>query len=129
MRRVYENNVHVRNGDIEIIGEYNGLEHKIEYLCHKCYTIQNPVASSVMNGCGCKICGKIQSGKTQSKSNQIFQNELKQLRENGQDVYTDDKYINRQTKLWFYCSLGHKWMSKPYDILKGNILRLYYQKA
>ena len=67
MRRVYENNVHVRNGDIEIIGEYNGLEHKIEYLCHKCYTIQNPVASSVMNGCGCKICSKIQSGKMQSK--------------------------------------------------------------
>lgn len=25
MRRVYENNVHVRNGDIEIIGEYNAF--------------------------------------------------------------------------------------------------------
>ena len=81
MTKAYENNEHVRNGDIEIIGDYNGMNCHIEYLCHRCNTMQNPVAVSIMNGCGCKNCGSIQSHKTQSKSNKAFQDELQKKRD------------------------------------------------
>ena len=77
MRRLMKKNKHVRSGDIEIIGEYNGLEERIEYICHKCNTIQNPVASSLLLGNGCKTCGQKQSGITQRKSHQDFVDELK----------------------------------------------------
>lgn len=120
MDRVYENNEYVRNGDIEIIGEYNGLSKRIEYLCRICNTIQNPVAASLYAGHGCKKCGALRSPQTQSKPNQVFQYELQQLRESGQDVYSDDEYINNHTDMLFYCSKGHRWQTKPASISTGN---------
>lgn len=50
-------------------------------------------------------------------TDEIFQDRLVELREQGQDVYSDDKYINSKTKMVFYCSNGHRWPAKP-----GNIL-------
>lgn len=120
MKKLYEKNEHVRNGEIEILGEYNGLEHKIDYICHKCNTINSPVAASLMQGHGCYVCGAEQSHISQRKTNQEFQLELSQLRENGQDVYTDDEYINNSTKIWFYCSKGHRWQSIPATISRGG---------
>lgn len=120
MTRVYENNQDVRNGDIEIIGKYNGLEQKIEYLCHRCNTIQNPIAASLACGHGCKKCKVLQLPQTQGKSNQAFQDELQRKRENGQDIYSDDRYINNHTDMWFYCSKGHEWLTKPALISRGT---------
>lgn len=120
MTRVYENNQDVRNGDIEIIGKYNGLEQKIEYLCHRCNTIQNPIATSLACGHGCKKCKVLQLPQTQGKSNQAFQDELQRKRENGQDIYSDDRYINNHTDMWFYCSKGHEWLTKPALISRGT---------
>ena len=120
IERLYQKNEHVRNGEIEIIGEYNGFENELAYFCRICKNIQNPVAASLLAGYGCKTCGKIRSSKTQRKSNQEFQEELKQLRNNGKDVYSDDKYINNHTKIWFYCSREHKWLAAPKDILRGR---------
>ena len=120
MKQVYENNSYVRNGYIEIIGEYNGLEQRIEYLCHRCNTVQNPIALSLVKGHGCKNCGALQSSKTQSKSNHTFQDELQHRRENEQDIYSDDEYINNHTDMWFYCSKGHRWQAKPVSIYRGR---------
>ena len=120
IKRVYENNEHVRNGDIEIFGEYNGLEKSIEYLCHKCNNIQNPIALSLLNGNGCRSCGRIRTAKSQRKSNTEFQRELCRLRDNGQDVFSDDEYINNHTKIYFYCSKGHTWDAVPASVLNGN---------
>ena len=120
MKIAFEKNEHVRNGNIEIFGEYRGLEERIEYLCRECGEVQNPVAASIFAGCGCKSCGKKRQAKTQSKSNQKFQDELKQMRENGRDIYTYDEYINGQTKMRFYCSKGHAWEARPNEILRGS---------
>lgn len=54
------------------------------------------------------------------KTNEEFQEELKQLRENGRDIYSDDEYINSKTKMWFYCSKGHKWKTTPGVIINGS---------
>ena len=54
------------------------------------------------------------------KTNEEFQEELRQLREQGHDVYCDDDYINVKTKLWFYCSKGHRWFTTPCSVLVGR---------
>lgn len=54
------------------------------------------------------------------KTNEEFQEELKQLREQGHDVYTDDEYINNKTYMDFYCDKDHHWTSKPNWILNGQ---------
>lgn len=54
------------------------------------------------------------------KTNEEFQEELRQLREQGEDVYADDEYVGSKVKMWFYCSKGHRWQMKPNDILNGQ---------
>lgn len=54
------------------------------------------------------------------KTNEEFQNELKQLRECGHDVYSDDIYVNNKTPMQFYCSKNHRWPSIPTNILHGH---------
>jgi DNA-directed RNA polymerase subunit RPC12/RpoP len=120
IRRVFETNRYVNDGLIEVFGEYNGLYEPIEYLCNRCGNVQHPIALSLLKGNGCKTCGKIQSGKTQSKSNNKFQDELISLRKNGHDIFCDDIYINNRTKISFYCSNGHTWKATPASILNGS---------
>ena len=116
IRRVTENNKYVRNGDIEICGEYKGLERRLEYICHKCNTVQNPVAASLYNGNGCKRCGKIQSGISQRKTHEQFVEELKQISPN---ITTLGIYVTNNTSIEFMCEQGHVWVASPASILRG----------
>ncbi len=50
-------------------------------------------------------------------TNEEVQLKLKQLREDGMDVFTDDEYINLKTKMNFHCSKGHVWLTYPSSIL------------
>lgn len=54
------------------------------------------------------------------KTNEEFQEELKKLRKQGHDVYSDDIYINNNTLMWFYCSKGHKWQAISNNIFAGT---------
>lgn len=53
-------------------------------------------------------------------TNEEFQERLRQLREQGHDVYTDDEYLGNKVKMWFYCSKGHRWQMRPNDIFNGQ---------
>ena len=54
------------------------------------------------------------------KTNEEFQEELKRLREQGHDIYTDDMYTGNKVKMDFYCSNGHRWPSNPNRVLSGQ---------
>lgn len=54
------------------------------------------------------------------KTNEKFQEELRKLREQGHDVYTDDVYTGNKTMMDFYCSKGHHWQSNSNRILSGQ---------
>ena len=41
-------------------------------------------------------------------TNDEFQERLRRFREQGHDVYCDDEYVDSKTRLWFYCSKGHR---------------------
>ena len=117
IRRVNEQNEQVRNGQIEILSEYDGIEKRIRYLCHKCHTIQEPVALSLLVGNGCAVCGKKQSGITQRKSKQQFIDELTQL---GGDIIPLGEYVTINTKMDFMCAHGHVWTTTPGSVLSGT---------
>lgn len=53
-------------------------------------------------------------------TNEEFQERLRQLREQGHDVYSNDEYVDSYTKIWFYCSKGHKWETLPHFIFRGS---------
>ena len=120
MRKVFEKNEHVRNGEIEILGEYISASDRIECICHIHNVVWCPIAASLYKGIGCVKCKADSIIAHKSKTNDKFQQELKQFRKHGRDIYSDDVYINGYTKIWFYCSKGHRWMARPNDILNGD---------
>ena len=54
------------------------------------------------------------------KTNDEFQEELRRLREQGHDVYTDDVYAGNKAMMDFYCSKGHHWPSNANRVLSGH---------
>lgn len=54
------------------------------------------------------------------KTNEEFQEELRKLREQGHDVYTDDEYTGNKTMMDFYCSKGHHWPSNANRVFSGH---------
>jgi hypothetical protein len=53
-------------------------------------------------------------------TNEEFQERLSLFREQGHDVYCDDEYVDSKTRLWFYCSKGHRWYSEPNWVFNGQ---------
>lgn len=119
IRRVAERNEHVRNGEVEILGDYISASDRIECICHIHNITWSPFAASLYKGIGCIRCKADAIVRERAKTNETFQEELETLRKQDHDAYTDDVYINCHTKLSFYCSKGHRWYSTPSDILNG----------
>lgn len=118
MIKVKEKNEHVRRGEIEILGTYVEANERIECRCNIHNVTWYPFAASLYKGIGCSKCRSDNVAKKRKKSNEQFQNELKVVRQQGRNVYCDDMYINGVTKIWFYCSNGHRWQARPNDILR-----------
>lgn len=53
-------------------------------------------------------------------TNDEFQERLRRFREQGHDVYCDDEYVDSKTRLWFYCSKGHRQHSEPNWVFNGQ---------
>ena len=53
-------------------------------------------------------------------TNDEFQSMLKMLRDQGKDIHSTSNYINSKTPMWFYCSKGHWWRTRPNNILYNN---------
>ena len=53
-------------------------------------------------------------------TNDEFQNRLRQLRESGFDVYTDDEYVSSNDRMTFYCSKCHKWPAIVTTVLNNH---------
>lgn len=49
-------------------------------------------------------------------TNEEFQKRLKELRENGIDVFSNDVYTGSHKDIDFYCSKGHRWPAMPVNV-------------
>lgn len=116
MSIVSENNVHVKNGIVEIVGQFNGMDATIDCFCHIHQYHWSAKAIKIYIGQGCKYCGYESSAKKHTKS---YEQVVKELQDLGTDIKIVGSYINEYTPVDCKCSLGHIWESKIINILQG----------
>lgn len=110
-------NQYVKNGDIEIIGQYNGADNPIECICHIHNFVFYPTPSNLYRGQGCKKCG---SDKTATARRTPHDEFIKKVNNLNNGVTVVGKYVNNNTNMEFMCEKGHVWSAVPSSILSGT---------
>lgn len=117
MRRVTENNKLVVDGRIEILGEYQSMNRRIECKCNIHNVIWYPKALNLANGCGCQECAMYRIKHAKLSTHEEFVQKVNKLN-NGFKVI--GKYINSTVPIEFQCIEGHIWFAEPNSILNGS---------
>lgn len=108
--RVIEKNEHVRNGEIDILGQYRNAKTPIECQCVNDHT-WSAMPAVILMGCGCPYC----AGR--HKTNQSIQDELDKM---GEGVKIVSKYFKSDEKVDFQCANNHIWSARIGDIFRGR---------
>lgn len=108
----------IKNPTIELIGEYSGVNKKTTHHCikHDIYWDTRP--SSILNGCGCKICQKEKIGLANCKSHTQY---IKEVEKINPHIIVIEPYIDALTPILHECTI-HKiqWKAHPSSILRGG---------
>lgn len=116
LREVYEKNEYVRNGEIEILSEYAGVNTKIKCRCTIHDWIYWVVPSSLLKNIGCKRCGYERMARSHIKAHEQF---VEELREKDDSIIVIGQYTGVFNKMDFMCSKGHIFSMTPNSILNG----------
>lgn len=117
IKRAYEKNEHIRNGEIEIRGEFTGTKEPIECFCTIHNVLWNPRPNDLWKGIECKQCG---SAKTADKRRVDVDTINRQLEQMNNDIKMIGKCFGVRAETEFQCSLNHIWRDRPIDILNGK---------
>ena len=117
MSRVIENNKHVRDGDIEILGKYTRSDVPIECRCNVHNKIWNAHPRNLYDGSGCRLCGNELRAEKQILSQDSIQSRIDELNKN---IVIVGEYIHTFINTSFMCEKGHIWNTKPNSILNGE---------
>ena len=117
IEKVEENNVYVRNGDVEILGNYVNSDTPVQCLCHRHNRVWDPRPSSLYKGRGCPECGYENNGQSRSMKRVEFAERLNQLN-NG--IHLIGEYLGLNKHMDFMCSKGHDWTAIGSAILNGE---------
>lgn len=116
-KKAFEKNERIRNGDIEIRGEYVGADVPIECYCNNHDLIFYPTPSNLYRGQGCKQCKYDAISKARRLSEDEFVQKVYKV--HGDSVIPIGKYVNHCTDTDFQCDKGHIWSATPNRILAG----------
>ena len=107
------------NPDIEILGEYEDIHTKIVCRCKVCNHKWKAEPASLLEGHGCKPCGRKKAAKKRTKSNETF---LEELAEKNPGVVALEPYVKAKNPIHCRCSCGNEdWYPTPSDLLKGSL--------
>lgn len=112
---VYE--VSVVNPDIDVVGEFIGLQIPILHKCkiHNKEWMATP--ANILNGHGCSECGNEKIGEQNRKTHEQY---ISDLKNKNKDIITVDTYINANTPILHKCLIdGYEWYARPSNILSG----------
>lgn len=120
--KVKERNEHVRRGEVEIRGTYNGNKEPIECYCpqHDYTWLSTP--ASLYQGSGCPLCARIADTKGYKMSNEEF---LEKLYETNNDFRCGlfnvvGTYNGAHNSVECYCNIhNHPWSPTPSNLYKG----------
>lgn len=122
IRRANEKNEYVRNGDIEIRGEYITSNKPIECFCKRHNVLCNMSPSNLFRGSGCRKCGIEKRSNARTMSRNDF---IEKLTATGNETKLYGDYNGIFTETEFICPSGHIFIDKPSVVLHVNVLCPY----
>lgn len=116
----YKNDVREINPNINVVEKYINANTPILHKCliHNITWKASP--SSILNGCGCNMCGKDKLKESNSKSHEQYLAELKNIRSN---IVPIERYNGANTSILHKCLIhDYVWKTTPSYILnsRGN---------
>lgn len=107
------------NPDIEILGQYTGMNSPIECRCKICGNIWNPKANNIYNQrSGCPNCARIKLHESKADSHDTFLSKLRRVNEN---IEVLGQYVNNHTNIKCKCiKCQHVWEPRPDSLLAGQ---------
>ena len=117
INNIVNNNLYVKNGDIEVLGIYQGMNKPIECRCNVHNIVWKSTPYRLLHGSGCKKCGNEALKNVRLLTHDMFVAKLHVIHPN---INVIDAYINTATSIRFQCSNGHIWHAKPNNILQGK---------
>lgn len=107
LAKVRDKNEHVRNGELEILDLYNGMDKKIKCCCCKHDYIWEVFPSDLYKGIGCKFCKseKISCSKLKSHDEFVHKAIMKNKYISNGDIEILGMYIDVKTPVRCRCNV------------------------
>lgn len=114
----FVNDVHNLSPTIEILNNYIDNKTNIKCCCKICNHTWETVASNLIAGKGCPVCGLKKRISSITKTTKQF---IIELGEVNQDIEIIGEYINTNTPILCKCKIdGNKWFATPSNLLRGT---------
>ena len=103
--------------DIKVLGAYINMNTKIRFKCLIHDFEFDAFPQNMLRGHGCRKCGNEKQSKKQTKSHNMFVEDLKNI---NPDIEVIGKYVNMDTKILVKCSIdGYQWNADPRKLMMG----------
>ena len=115
----FKDEVKAINPNIEILSEYNGARKPIKYRCNICNSIYEATPNRILiKKAGCKECGIKRRAEKQTKTQEIF---LQEMKERNPNITILGEYTGIDNKIKCQCNLcGHIWTPKALSVWHGT---------
>lgn len=106
------------NPNIEVLGEYISNHTPILHRCKKHNIKWNVVPYVILQGSGCKQCGKEKLAETKRKTHKQYVSELEII---NPDIEVIEHYIDSNTPILHKCRIDdYEWKARPANLLIGR---------
>lgn len=107
-------------GKIKPLGPVQNTSTRIEFICIKCKHKWHTTPSHILhNHRGCPECARRRVAEANTKSNEVFLQQVKDL--HGDKVIPLESYVKDNVKIKFRCNdCNHEWYASPSHILQGR---------
>lgn len=103
---------------IKVLGEYSGVQTKIEHICLKHNVTWMASPENVLNGRGCQMC---RDEKISAKNSKPYEQYVEELQSVNPDIECIGEYSIATRPALHRCKIdGHTWMNLPSQILGGR---------
>ncbi len=118
-RNQFINEMEKINPNIEIVGEYESTNKRIECKCKICGFIwDSSTPSNLLRGEGCPKCGREKQAEKRRKTQEQF---LFEMRETNDTIAIISKYTGDAKLVECECKIcGHIWKTRPSNLLRGR---------
>lgn len=107
----------IKNPNVKVIGEYNGLKTKITHRCLIHNVDWEAAPTNVLNGNGCRKCLSEKISFANRKPKEQY---IRDVKKHNPNVIVIGEYINIATPILHKCLIhNNEWFALPNNILRG----------